>query len=488
MSFTPRPDITMTGYTPGAASGESVELVPNLVLTNGDAFTVTVRLIATGVISGTRTLRSFTQRFSVRRDSGTTTVAATNTQETFGDAGASSWTMAVSAGAGPDRLSIVFTTGSTTSFTRVVADVFLTRVVTPAGFPGPPTGRAFVQPEELTYDSTTDYMWVGDPNLSAHADIPAFQAATRTPVIVTDASTQGWTSGATRIIVDGTHVYASNWFKQKILILNKTTGAIIGVCQLSAGFGGYDLATDGTYLYAISLSANAIQRFTIATAISDFPAAYAPDATTSVSRDFRCIVWSTTTNSLWAAAYVSSSQAVVVQLTSGLSESSVTTYSIDTNPTTAGAPTYHGAFADSSVWICIGHGNLNAPNYNWNSTPGTVLREPSTFIFLSATAPAPASGLPQSNVLTYDPYHDTILVCMSNGNTFGAENVWRIAASSNTQASVFGNAGVNGRAMVAAAEPTGLWVAQYDFSPHAHLDIYSTGIGTEALLTSLTTY
>jgi hypothetical protein len=485
MSFLPLPDITLTGSTPGFATGESVELLPHFTLTDNESFTLQVRVAASGIISGAFVSQSFIRRFCVRRDSGVTTIVASNTLDQLGDAGASSWTVTASVGSSPDRFALTFTTGSTQAYTSVRADIQVTRSIKPGT--APPV-RSFVQVWDLFYDSTNDNMWIGDPNLS-NPDIPVFQAATRSPKAVVNATSASWTTGATRIIGDGTYIYASNWFQKHILIIDPVHCSIIGIANLSTGFGGYDLASDGTHLYAISLSGNIIYRFTISSVISSYPTPASPDANTTVSRDFRGIVWDPNDSLLWAGCYVSSSQAVLVQLTSALSESSVTTYSIDTNPTTEGVFTYHGCFADSSVWFCIGHGNFNAPNYNFDSTPGSVLRDLSTFIFLSASAPAPASGLPAPTAISYDPYHDTVLAAMLNGNSYGAQNIWRIAASSNTQASIFGNAGVNGRAYVAAAEPLGLWVGQYDFSPaKGHIDIYSTGIGTESFLATITQY
>jgi hypothetical protein len=148
MSFFPLPDITLSGSTPGNAVGESVELLPHLTLPNGDGFTVEVRLIANGYLStSTRVIQSFVQRFAVSRTSSVTSISASDTQDQFGDAGASSWTMAVTVGSSPDRLEITFTTGSTTAITNVTADVFVTKAVTPGAFPaiaGPDTINGFL--------------------------------------------------------------------------------------------------------------------------------------------------------------------------------------------------------------------------------------------------------------------------------------------------------------------------------------------------------
>jgi hypothetical protein len=106
--------------------GESVELLPYIELSEGQAVTAEVRVIASGYISGTLTVRSFVQRFSVWKQFGVTHLSGSDAQQAYGDSGGSSWTFAASIGTSPDRLKMVFTTGTTQAYTSVVADVFIT--------------------------------------------------------------------------------------------------------------------------------------------------------------------------------------------------------------------------------------------------------------------------------------------------------------------------------------------------------------------------
>ena len=109
MTYLSLPFITLSGGTPGSVSGETVELTPNLILKNGEAFTLTVQCVAVGA----SVTQGFIQHFSVRRDSNITTIASSDTLDQFGDPSASSWTLTASVGTGPDRFRLVFSTGST---------------------------------------------------------------------------------------------------------------------------------------------------------------------------------------------------------------------------------------------------------------------------------------------------------------------------------------------------------------------------------------
>lgn len=115
------------GSTPGSGSGESVELLYGDLLDqmwtpdNGKGYIVWVMAIARGNVAGIPKVQSFRQMFSIRRDSSLTTIAASGVLEQVGDAASSSWTLAGSVGAGPDRFQLTFNTGATTSAVVVTA-------------------------------------------------------------------------------------------------------------------------------------------------------------------------------------------------------------------------------------------------------------------------------------------------------------------------------------------------------------------------------
>ena len=141
MSFVPLPFIRMLGSTPGSVSGESVELTPYWPkpgLYNGQSAVLEMRVEAAGSISGNLVVRSFVQRFSFWRDqSGISHLSGSDSQHQFGDAAGVSWTVAMSVGVSPDRLSVIFTTGSTTVAANVTADVYYTVEAPPATVPSP---------------------------------------------------------------------------------------------------------------------------------------------------------------------------------------------------------------------------------------------------------------------------------------------------------------------------------------------------------------
>ena len=128
--------LVLRGSTPGNGAGETVELqyfdpLEPFILENGKGYTVTVEMIAGGVIAAARTVRTFLQKYCLRRDGGTTVLAGSGTPESFGDAGAVSWTLVASIGVAPDRVVLTFSTGATTAATQVSARVTFTEVTYP---------------------------------------------------------------------------------------------------------------------------------------------------------------------------------------------------------------------------------------------------------------------------------------------------------------------------------------------------------------------
>jgi hypothetical protein len=127
MAFLPLPDIELSGTTVGSGSGETIELLPYFTLRDSSSFTIEVRAVANGTTNPyVRVVQTFIQRYTVRRSAGVTTIEASGTPEQFGDPGGSSWTLSASVGTSPDRLKMVFTTGSTQAIATCTADLFIT--------------------------------------------------------------------------------------------------------------------------------------------------------------------------------------------------------------------------------------------------------------------------------------------------------------------------------------------------------------------------
>jgi len=124
--------VTQVGSTPGDASGEGVELAGGgavLELTDSRTYAVKYTVAVSGEdTDGDPFSRMFSQELVVRKRAGVSTIVASETQVSIGDAGAAAWTFTPTIGAGPDRIYFAFNTGATTMSTKVVARVELTEI------------------------------------------------------------------------------------------------------------------------------------------------------------------------------------------------------------------------------------------------------------------------------------------------------------------------------------------------------------------------
>ena len=125
--------IEMTGQTPGAGAGETVELDFGYITSSEQftfgvplddmGYTIVVTAIARGMITGVYCSQSFRQMFSVLVTGGVATLEASGTLEQIGSAAAAPWTLVGSIAAAPTRFSLAFSTGATTSRARISAKV-----------------------------------------------------------------------------------------------------------------------------------------------------------------------------------------------------------------------------------------------------------------------------------------------------------------------------------------------------------------------------
>lgn len=136
--------LELRGATDGVGANESIELAygdnpagfpTGIVLDDGHAYNVSIQAVAYGFEASTPAVfltQSWRCMFSVRKESGVTTIAQAGTPEQIGDAGASGWTLTASVGAAPDRFVLTFETGAgTVAKVRCVAKVEFVEVVTP---------------------------------------------------------------------------------------------------------------------------------------------------------------------------------------------------------------------------------------------------------------------------------------------------------------------------------------------------------------------
>lgn len=127
-------ELVMRGSTPGAAPGESIELLfgssrdQTLQLEDGKAYSVTVEATAHGQVSGSDNVQSYVQRYALRRAAGLTTIAALAASDQFGDGTSATWTLVASVGAAPDRLVLTFTTTGAQSAAKCAAHLRIVEV------------------------------------------------------------------------------------------------------------------------------------------------------------------------------------------------------------------------------------------------------------------------------------------------------------------------------------------------------------------------
>lgn len=127
--------ITLRGLTPGVGAGESVELAfgdnaTPISFIPDDARAYTIKATVIACSAGPLT-QSFELNASVRRNGGTVVIAGTSTPVQYGDAGAASWTFAITAGITPDRVVFTFTTGATTVAANIACEIDFIETVFP---------------------------------------------------------------------------------------------------------------------------------------------------------------------------------------------------------------------------------------------------------------------------------------------------------------------------------------------------------------------
>jgi hypothetical protein len=120
--------LVLAGTTPGNGAGETVELTIDpfgdnapMQLDDNKGYTFRLSIIAQGVIGGVRARQSFEVEVTCGQDAGAVTVDSANIVTQQGSAAAASWTVSVTAGVGPARLVVTFSTGATTAKTVVGA-------------------------------------------------------------------------------------------------------------------------------------------------------------------------------------------------------------------------------------------------------------------------------------------------------------------------------------------------------------------------------
>jgi hypothetical protein len=328
---------------------------------------------------------------------------------------------------------------------------------------------SFSSPRDLFYDAPNDNVWVADQKLGTAVSI---KAATQAGDLAVDLTAIG--NGASRVIGDSNYVYISNGFgfDRYLIIVNKTTGAIVGMLDAGAGLTVQDQTLDGAgniYIVASnysSLTSSNIQKYSIATALSSYPSAIGPSVTSPVQRGYHACAYDPVTGTVFAGTQ---------------NETGVTESLVKLNTSTLVEISHFDFPGTGSAYPCIQF-VLAAAGSIWAST-GSVFSGYSGNLFRVDPTAFPAGGAftnivtstSTSSALSYDATFGTILV----GDE--SESVSRVSTSTNLEVSTWvPPIGGNSSAVIT---PTAIWVTVADF-PTRGLFRYTTGVGTETQIGS----
>jgi hypothetical protein len=519
MTFQPLPDVTLTGSTPGNAVGESIALVnagPSgavgpintyFVLPSGYSGTIEIRVSANGYILTSTASQSFVQRFAVSRIAGVTVVSASDTVDQFGSSSASSWTFTVTAASSPDRLQMVFNTGSTQAVVNVTADVFITKAVQPTPFPLTPF--KFIQ--DLYYDSVNNLMYVADVEQTT-AVIPVLDGTTgATHAVINVPVSAGWTGsnrGAAAFAADANYVYAlpsGQGSTVYILVIDKSTLNVVGYMnplyggvQYAVIFPDSAVATGGSLYTCVSdinihpTSGANILQFNTAAAITAFPTAVTPvaantDTYTGFNWNLRHMGYNSSTGHLWGGtadniSFFFGDYEVLFEVNaSTLATVSSTQYnSANTYPTT-----YWVDYIFGHVMWSIG-GNPNSPYQTFGGSTAQIFADGSPYITLP-TSPAPYATTLITGRLDYDPIDNTMFVQINGPGLSTYQWVARYNSSATLVSTIY--TGVTGQinAVKSSTAAGTLWAAAFQNSPfQSYINVYSHTVGSETLQYQIT--
>jgi hypothetical protein len=348
--------------------------------------------------------------------------------------------------------------------------------VLPLAVPPPGASSNFRTPSNLLYDSVNDVVWVSDMQANSDSGAAALvefdrstQAADQA-VFVPSLPLSGrlpnaW-NGARRIVDDASYIYACSPNSGSALtaIVSKSTGLVVGLLQSSTG-QARDICLDGLgNIYVVGRNNGAhdssvIDKFSLATALTAYPGTTSPTATTSTTRAFHCCCWDPVTSKVFGGTYLAGTTDVLASI-------DPTTMNEVANQPFAITATFGGFM-----------GLLAATNSIWCSTYTSTLTRVDPTAFPSAGINITTS-VSRSQFPAYDAAGGTILV----GDNSGGAVISRVSTTTNLEVSSFFNA--NTSYAEAVRTPDAIWVA----SDNSVVDRFSTTIGSEALLSTITSY
>jgi hypothetical protein len=337
--------------------------------------------------------------------------------------------------------------------------------------PVPSTTISLSEPRDLFYDATANVMWVADQGF----DQPIFAINATSHAGVFAVSTSTINNASRRVIGDASNIYVSDAFNnsQYVLIINKTTGNIVGTLDTGGGGqGARDQTLDGSgNIYVVWRNGNAgnIQKFSIAAALAAYPTPVTATVTSPTTRAYHVCAYDPVTSTVFGG-------------TQNTGSGPNTEYITQLNTTTL-AEINTLSFVSASgenrfQFMLAATGSLWTSTYQaaFNGYTGNLFRvNPSTFpspasVTNIVTASTIASGL------SYDSMFNTILVG-DEDNTIS-----RINVSTNLMVSNWSLAGENSSAVIT---PNAIWITEAGGSSRG-IWLYTTGIGSEAPIQELT--
>lgn len=383
--------------------------------------------------------------------------------------------------------------------------------------PRPLTPFAFIN--DLYYNPSTNLIWVADIQLRTQK-IPVLNASTGALVHLVDLSgIPNWPSGsfndtgASSLIADSTYVYASSYGVNAgypiIAVIRQSDYSIVGIINgLVAGNPNLAVGVNvpgqmvvvGSNIYVPGQENTAhnispyinVAEFSVTSALSSYPTSVGSSAaniTAGSTWNARTIAASSSTLYLGTA-----NSAVPVGSTEYLYETdlSMTGGIVYTNTDSSSNSYYNYLnYAFGSIYAAIGNA-IGSPYHHFDSSTAQIYKNGSPFITFPTTTPN-LTGAGATRI-TADTYNETLLISCDTSSQYGPGILLRYDPISGSLLSYFGNPNLAQLNIVTAAQitPSTIWMSSYDpFGTVPNkmvIKVFSSGIGTETLLTTITGY
>ena len=247
----------------------------------------------------------------------------------------------------------------------------------------------FSNANDLHYDSTAGLVWVAD---QASTVLRALNPVTMVASIT--ATVGPYLPGVRRIVGDSSYVYVCDpqgVTGRTVMILNKSTGAIVGLIKMPAGSQGRDLALDGLGFLWVMDRHKGVRKYNISSVVASYPTPYSTEAANNLVQAVNGHTICYGAGYLWVG------------------DDSTPIHQIDGTGTWI-ATFDSGPDANFSQHI----GMTFAKGMVWSSTDWSSLRryDPTTFpspACMSETIAPEGPFVVRTLSPTYDPYTDTIL-------------------------------------------------------------------------------